>query len=64
MLLMVHVVENKTIYQKVDTAMNTLGYDKTWQQSRTKSLKCPAVQEGTCSCKQVLYMYVLVNNND
>ena len=30
------VVRNKTIYQKVASAMAGLGYVKTWQQCRTK----------------------------
>lgn len=30
------VVRNKTIYQKVAVAMNSLGHSKSWQQCRTK----------------------------
>ena len=30
------VVKNKTTYQKVARSINELGYDKTWEQCRTK----------------------------
>ena len=33
------VVRNRTVYQKISTALFDLGYEQTWQQCRTKIKK-------------------------
>ena len=51
------VVRNKTIYQKVATALNALGYEKNWQQCRTKVKNLVQRYKKVCVLvKQVLYM--------
>ena len=30
------VARNRTVYQKISTALSDLGYERTWQQCRTK----------------------------
>ena len=48
------MVRNKTIYQKVATALNALGYEKTWQQYRTKVKNRVQRYKKVCFCKTSL----------